>query len=159
MKVSELVGHKIFIKDKLLKQCYELLKEKEVIAKVSIQKLSSYTALVEGGFGEWEIKPKNIFRNKIYVYKKDDDQIIAAYSKSKIRNYSLIDFQNGKTLSIRKNSFRREIIVSDSMENNLLEIKKLSLSHSEFSINVLLKNELLDKNPYVIFLALVILLD
>lgn len=154
-RISEYIGSSLYFTQKtILKREFELVAEGESIAKMYYPKFLSTAAIVEGLDQKYEIKPINFWATSVGIFKQGYQMPFAKYDNTSFWGMKgEIILPRGEKLRLKFGSFRKSCEVFNSYEELIITFKnKFSLKEKNI-INIEKRSELVDDNPWIIFLV------
>jgi hypothetical protein len=149
----------IFNQPKITKREFELIKSEEVLAKLIFPKLFSYTAIVEGFDGKWEIKQPSIWRPEFGIYKYGYQMPFAKYVSNFWKTKGTIELPKGARLNCKTRQIKRPFeIYSSTSELLIFYANKFSFK-GRTTVTIEKKSELIDKYPWIIMLGWYVVLQ
>lgn len=154
-KLSEYIGRPLYFTQKsILKREFELVAEGEMIAKMYYPKFLSTAAAIEGLDQKYEIKPTNFWATSVGIFKQDYQMPFSEYVNTSFWGMKgEITMPRGEKLKLKFGSFRRSCEVFNSYDELIITFKnKFSLKEKNI-INIEKRADLIDENPWIIFLV------
>jgi hypothetical protein len=152
--LSDYIGQIISItQTSIWKREYEIRSEKEVIGKIVYPKFFSERVDCKLGNDTFEFRRPHIFSNDIEIRKSGYQLPIAVLHSNFLASKGIVDLPRGRKVIMKFGTFnsKAEIYLG---ENDLISIVNNKFSFKEkCEITIERRTEILDENPWIIFLA------
>jgi len=160
MQLSELTGKLIEYKQtSFFKRNYELMCENILLGTIQITGFFGQTVIVTFGGKSWEIYKPSIWKSETAVRPQGYEMPIAKFTKKGFGKTGTIDLDRGRSLKIVFPTFKPKIEIQTDAGQVLVSIKFKVALVEKAEIYIEHKSEILDENPWIIPLVLIIAIE
>jgi len=154
IQLSNFVGETLtFNQPSRLKREFELVSPRGVLAKMIFPKLLSFSTVVEGFDGKWEIKQPSMWRTEYGVYKYGYQMPFARYVSNFWKTKGTIELPKGGRLNCKSGQLKKPFEVFTSTGKLLLVYTNKFALKGRTTVTIENKSELINKYPWIIMLG------
>ncbi len=114
---------------------------------------------VNGANKTWEFFKQSVWSNNLLIKEKGTDSIIAEIKGSVFKSNSIINLPRGEKLNVVMNVWKSTFELQNEFGTALVSFKNKKWYSSNLIVTIQTKSEVLDKYPFVIMLAFLMVLQ
>jgi hypothetical protein len=152
--LSELIGKELLlIQPGIWKQYFELKFNEEIIGTMRITGFFKSRALIKFGKEEYEIYKEKFWSRKTLIRKTGFEMSFADYEEKFFSNSGKVSITGGHTFTIKFYSFKSKYEIISDKDVPLVRFKNAISFKHKTEVSIISESEILNENPWLIFLA------
>lgn len=158
--LSDYMGEKlVFGQPNAFKRLHELKVNEEVIATMQQKGFFGMTWVVSIQNKTWEIYRASFWKSAIDIREAGYEMPIASFVRTRFRSKGTVSFPKGEILKIEPHLFKGFCEIINIQEECIARIKPKTALKDKAEVMIEKKTELLDRYPWVLILAYIIILE
>jgi len=158
--LSDYIGEKLlFFQPSAFKRIHELKANDEIIATMQQKGFFGMRWETSVQNRNWEIYKPSIWKGVLEIREKGYEMPFASFSRERFKSRGTVSLPKGETLKIEPHLFKGYTEIKNIHDECIVHIKPKTSLKDKAEVTIQKRSELIDKYPWVILVAYVIILE